>query len=78
MQDDTITWSDFAWDNGCEPTDPISEAPNSVTFRRTNYAAELMTAEKRVAAFPFDQLAHEGRKFLWPWQWGWRFPTDDI
>ena len=37
----------------------------------------LEKAEKRVAAFPFDELAHEGRTLLWPWQWGWRLPKDN-
>lgn len=71
-----ISWTDFAWDNGYEPTDPIKDSPSAVHFTAENYAAVLATAEGRVADLPYDELAHEGRKFLWPWQWGWRLPKD--
>lgn len=76
VKGDTVTWSDFAWDNGYEPTDPITDAPGAITFAQAGYIDTLRGAEERVAAFPFDQLAHEGRRFLWPWQWGWRLPKD--
>ena len=26
---------------------------------------------------PYDELEHQGRRFLWPWQWGWRMPKTD-
>jgi hypothetical protein len=71
---DTITWSDFAWDNGHEATDPIADAPAILTFTAKTYADAFKDAEARVAAMPYDPLAHEGRRFLWPWQWGWRLP----
>jgi hypothetical protein len=25
-------------------------------------------------AMPYDELAHRGKRFLWPWEWGWRLP----
>lgn len=74
VDNDRVTWSDFAWDNGYEPTDSIDHAPDSIAFATADYADIFSDAKQRVAEFPYDELAHEGRKFLWPWQWGWRLP----
>ena len=73
---ESVTWSDFAWENGYEAADPISETPESLTFNRHQYQAAFEDAFDRVAELPYDELAHVGRKFLWPWQWGWRLPRD--
>ena len=72
--DDTVTWSKFAWENAYEPATRIDGAPASVAFDRRDYADVLTNAYGRIAEFPYDELAHRGRKFLWPWQWGWRLP----
>jgi hypothetical protein len=77
VEDDTVTWSDFAWDNGYEPTDPMENAPDPIAFARVDYTDLFAGAEERVAAFPYDELDHQGLKFLWPWQWGWRLPKDN-
>ena len=37
----------------------------------------LTSAYERIAAMPYDELDHRGRRFLWPWQWGWRMPKID-
>lgn len=73
---ETVTWSDFGWENGDGTADPISEAPESLAFDRQQYQAAFEDAFDRVAAYPYDELAHMGRKFLWPWQWGWGFSKD--
>lgn len=78
VEHDRVTWSDFAWDNGYEPAEPIENAPDSVAFATADYAEVIAGAEERVAALPYDELAHQGRKFLWPWQWGWRLPKDNL
>lgn len=77
VEDDRVSWSHFAWDNGYEPTDPIENAPDSIAFARADYTDVFAGAEERIAAFPYDELAHVGRKFLWPWQWGWRLSKDN-
>lgn len=71
-----ISWTGFAWDNGYEPTDPIKGGPTAIHFTAESYAGVLAEAEGRVAGLPYDELAHEGRKFLWLWQWGWRLPKN--
>ena len=73
---ETVSWTDFAWDNGYEPSDPIKHGPGAIRFTAANYTDVLATAEERVATLPHNELAHHGRKFLWPWQWGWRMPKD--
>jgi hypothetical protein len=73
---DTITWSDFAWENGYESPTRIDGVPEGLAFDRQRYAAAFIDAYDRTAEFPYDELAHHGRKFLWPWQWGWRLPKD--
>jgi hypothetical protein len=74
--EDTVIWSDFAWENGHEPSGRIDFAPDSLAFDRQQYVAAFDGAYQRTAEFPYDGLAYHGRKFLWPWQWGWRLPED--
>lgn len=73
---DRITWSQFAWENGREPAGAIETAPASIAFRSGEYEEVFASAYRRVAALPFDELAHQERKPVWPWQWGWRLPQD--
>lgn len=77
VEGDLVTWSDFAWDNGYEPTDPIENAPDSISFAKPEYTDAFTHAEERITTFPYNELAHVGRKFLWPWQWGWRLPKEN-
>lgn len=76
MDPDRITWRQFAWENGYEPAEPIENAPASIAFGTADYEKVLGSAYRAVADLPYDELAHHGRKFLWPWQWGWRLPKD--
>jgi hypothetical protein len=76
VDSDRITWSQFAWESGYEPAEPIDSAPDSLAFGAADYEKVFASAYGRVAALPYDELAHQGRKFLWPWQWGWRLPKD--
>lgn len=71
---DTVIWSEFAWENGYEPSRRIDGTPDSFAFDRQQYVAAFDGAYQRTAEFPYDELAHHGRKSLWPWQWGWRLP----
>ena len=77
VESDRITWSQFGWENNYEPAEPIENAPDFLSFAAPHYEAILAGAHERVAALPYDELAHHGRKFLWPWQWGWRLPKND-
>lgn len=70
---DRVTWSQFAWESGYEPSEPVQSAPDSLTFGTADYAKLLAGAYGRVAALPHEDVALQGRKFLWPWQ-GWRLP----
>lgn len=69
-----VTWSDFLWEDGIFDPRPVEHLDRPVTFGRANYEAAFADAYERVAAFPYDELAHHGRRFLWPWQWGWKLP----
>jgi hypothetical protein len=71
---DTVTWSEFQWENGYEPATRIDGAPESLTFDRQQYTAAIKNASSRIAEFPYDESERYGRRFLWPWQWGWRLP----
>lgn len=72
---ESVTWFDFLWEDGLRPASATSlDAPQVFEFRRSDYDAALRDAYERVAALPYDEQVHRGRKFLWPWQWGWRLP----
>jgi hypothetical protein len=71
------TWAEFRWEDGSAPTIPIEVAPVGLRFSSRDYLDVFGDAAERVAGMPYDQLAHEGRKFLWPWQWGWRLPKEE-
>lgn len=70
----TVTWSDFLWEDGMFDPRPVEQLEEPLTFERARYEAAFADAHERVAAFPYDELAHHGRRFLWPWQWGWKLP----
>ncbi|GLW30297.1 hypothetical protein [Actinoplanes regularis] len=69
-----VTWSDFRWENGFTEPSPVEHLTAPITFDRAGYEAVFADACERVAEFPYDELAHHGRRFRWPWQWGWRLP----
>jgi hypothetical protein len=71
---DFVSWTDFSWENSYEEPSPLVNAPDILAFRRSEYETEMGRAYERVAGLPYDELAHHGRRFLWPWQWGWRLP----
>jgi hypothetical protein len=74
---DFVTWTNFSWENGYEEPSAAVNTPDTIAFRRSNYETEMGGAYDRVAALAYDELAHCGRKFLWPWQWGWRLPRPE-
>lgn len=75
--DETVTtWTDFGWEDGSAPRTSLDAAPRRLAFSSASYLDAFTDAAERVAQMPYDELAHEGRKFLWPWQWGWRLPKD--
>lgn len=81
VHDDTVTWSRIAW---CSPDwdGPTGggEIAMSVTdtglgpmvFDRDQYEHTLAEAVPRVDDLPFDVTEFRGKRFLWPWEWGWR------
>lgn len=75
LTEDTVTWSDFSWESDPED-DELLPAFLEVTFvfERSAYEETIEQARRLVGSFPYDPLAHHGRRFLWPWQWGWRLP----
>ena len=72
-----VCWRDFAWDNGHGSGDPINGLPKAIVFRTSDYLDVLTGVEEMVADLPYDQLADRERRFLWPWQWGWRSPKGE-
>jgi hypothetical protein len=80
VSQDQVSWSEFLWDGGVgDPTsiDVGREVDRRIVFNRAGYEAVLTSAYERVAAMPYDELEHQGRGFLWPWQGGWRMPKPD-
>lgn len=71
-----VSWSDFLWENGDFASSPVEHLHQPLVFERAQYETTLADAYQRVAALPYDELAHRGRRFLWPWQWGWRLPRE--
>ncbi|WP_432545019.1 hypothetical protein [Kineococcus sp. SYSU DK002] len=69
----TVVWSDLHWE-GAEPDFPVEGAPAVLTFERAGYEEALEEAYERVARLPYEASEHTTRRFLWPWQWGWRLP----
>jgi len=70
-----VTWSDFLWEGSSDPR-PVEHLTEPVRFDRAQYQDAFADAYERLAGFPYDEMAHRGRRFLWPWQWGWRLPRD--
>jgi hypothetical protein len=87
LSQDQVSWSNFLWEGGVVDWeggvgDPASidlapEGDGRIVFNRAGYEAMLTSAYERIAAMPYDELEHQGRRFLWPWQWGWRMPKTD-
>lgn len=76
---ETITWSEWAWKDGLNLTDPIAEL-GSYTFTITEYERTLADAAERLSRIPdWNPPAWDPpkQKMLWPWQWGWRLPWKD-
>jgi len=72
---DSVVWADFLWEDGySEPSAVASAPPEAIAFSRCEYEGAMRNAHGDVAELPYDELAHRGRRFLWPWQWGWRLP----
>lgn len=69
-----VSWSDFRWEDGYSDSRREERLDQPLVFDRAQYEAVFADAYRRVAAFAYDELAHRGRRFLWPWQWGWRLP----
>jgi hypothetical protein len=72
MDDDAVTWTDVLWDDAYSESSAVAEVPSAMTFNRSEYEAVLRKAYEEVAELPYDELDFRVRKFLWPWQWGWR------
>jgi hypothetical protein len=73
----TTTWADFRWEDGGTPSTSIHVPSERLSFSSRIYLDVVSDAAERVAALPYDQLANEGRRSRWPWQWGWRLPKED-
>lgn len=43
-----------------------------MVFDRAQYEHALAEAVPRVDDLPFDVTEFRGKRFLWPWEWGWR------
>lgn len=76
VADAEVSWSDFRWEDGIYDPRPVEQLDQPITFDRGQYEAAFVDACARVAGFPYDELAHHGRQFRWPWQWGWKLPRD--
>ena len=73
MSDTEVRWSQWCW---VDFTGEQAVAPDldDLTFDPAAYKTALGGAVERLAQMPHDELAHEGKRFLWPWQWCWKLP----
>jgi hypothetical protein len=71
VTDTTVTWSEWVLENDRTQVQPITSFGPAAVFERSRYESVLSAAHAHLAALPYDELAHRGRRFLWPWQWGW-------
>lgn len=69
--DGTVSWSGFRWEDGRSAARPVDGLDEPLVFDRRQYEAAFAGAVAEVAALPHDELSHTGRRFRWPWQWGW-------
>ena len=69
VTDATVTWSEWSIENDRTQAQPIKAFGPAAVFERSRYESVLGAAYTRLAALPYDELAHRGRRFLWPWQW---------
>lgn len=69
-----VTWTDFAWENDYDDKPVPQRSGLTFVFDHDAYLTTVKSSRLRVAAFPYDRLAHHGRDVLWPWQWGWQLP----
>lgn len=72
--DATITWSDWAWKDGFQLTDPIEEL-GTYTFILSEYEQALADSARILADLP--DWEPQKQKMLWPWQRGWSLPKKD-
>ncbi|WP_139005828.1 hypothetical protein [Arthrobacter crystallopoietes] len=66
--EDSITWTDWAWKDGFKLTEPIADL-GTFTFELTEYESAFDGAAERLATVP--DWTPPKDKMLWPWQWGW-------
>ena len=75
VTDTDVTWSDWCWVSAGLRQSPLaSDHPPNYTFDRAAYEDTLGEVTERLARMPYDALAHRGKRFLWPWEWGWKLP----
>lgn len=76
ITDAHIVWTDWLWETDLGGS-PVENDPGDLLFDRAAYEAELAAAVAAVEKMPYDELAHRGKRFLWPWEWGWRMPPEN-
>ena len=74
---ETVSWSDFRWEDGREQFEVPEGLPDVLTFKRRQYEQQFEQAVGRVSELPYDKAEHTPRGLLWLWQWGWRLPRGD-
>lgn len=73
VSDGHVGWTDWLWESDQDAL-PVERQPGPLLFDRKAYEAQLSAAFGMVQEMPFDELSHRGKRFLWPWEWGWRMP----
>lgn len=73
ITDAHVGWTDWLWENDFGGS-AVENDPGDLLSDRAAYEAELAAAVAALREMPYDELAHRGKRFLWPWEWGWRMP----
>lgn len=71
VTDGEVRWSEWQWVDS-EGERDLDVQPEGYRFDRTTYETTISAATQQVSRMPFDELAHRGKRFRWPWQWGWK------
>ncbi len=74
MTKDSVTWSDFMWEDGYRPARYIENLPDGIVFDKRTYEEALSGVPERLAALPSMQVSdvtseHKSTAAL-PWHLG--------
>lgn len=74
VDQDSVRWSTWQWEDGRSPPMPVAGAPGGLLFERGAYEGLLLTAADRVAALPLEESTERRQRPVRGWRRGGRQP----